>query len=383
MTWLDWIIVAFVALMALQGFRQGFIVGLLSFSGFALGALIGTRVGPLLLSQGSRSPYAPAFGLFGALLAGGILAVGLEGVGWRLRRFTLAIPGLPVADGLLGAVLSAAIGLGIVWIGAAVAAQAPGDTSLRIDIQRSAILRALNELLPPTGSLLNALSRLDPIPDVAGTVPSVAAPTPAIASAPRVHAAAASVVRVLGSACGLGIEGSGWVVRPGWVLTNAHVVAGESDTTVEVGGHPPNLAAHAIAFDPRNDLAVLSVPGLHAPVLPLDADPRSGVAGAVLGYPEDGPYRVRAARTGTTTTVLTQDAYGNGEVQRLITPLRGVVQPGNSGGPMVSAGGRVLTTVFASLSGGGPPAGYGVANSVVAQEVAHAGRPVSTGPCAE
>ena len=119
-------IVAFVAVMALFGFRRGFIVGVLSVGGFALGAFLGTRLGPLLLGKGSASPYAPAFGLIGALVAGAILAGGLEGVGWRLRR-TLIVPGLGVLDGALGALLSAAVGLGIVWIAAAVAVQAPGQ----------------------------------------------------------------------------------------------------------------------------------------------------------------------------------------------------------------------------------------------------------------
>src|SRR5437588_8917559 len=130
-------------MLAALGFRRGFIVGLLSIGGFALGAVLGTRLGPLLLPQGSTSPYAPAFGLFGALLAGGILATGLEGLGLRLRR-TLVIPGLGVLDGTLGALLSIVVALGIVWIAAAVAAQAPGDDTLRRDIQRSFILRTLN-----------------------------------------------------------------------------------------------------------------------------------------------------------------------------------------------------------------------------------------------
>src|SRR5581483_6518439 len=150
-TGLDWLIVAFAAVLAVLGFRQGFIVGALSFAGFLAGAFIGTRLGPLLLPQGSASPYAPAFGLVGALLAGAILASGLEGLGWRLRRSTLLVPGLGLLDGACGALLSAAVGLGIVWIVAAVAAQLPDQPHLRADIQRSAILRELNELLPPSG----------------------------------------------------------------------------------------------------------------------------------------------------------------------------------------------------------------------------------------
>ena len=127
MTGLDWIIVAFAAILAAFGFRRGFIVGVLSFVGFALGAFLGTRLAPLLLSQGSASPYAPAFGLFGALLAGGILASGAEGVGFRVRR-ALLLPGIGALDGLLGAALGIALALGVVWIVAAVVGQTPSET---------------------------------------------------------------------------------------------------------------------------------------------------------------------------------------------------------------------------------------------------------------
>ncbi len=238
MTQLDWLIVAFAAILALFGFRQGFIVGVLSFGGFILGAFLGTRVAALLLPQGSASPYAPAFGLFGALLGGAILAGGLESVGLRLRR-VLIVPGMGLLDGLLGAILGAAMALGIVWIVAAVAGQASGPSELRADIQRSAILRRLNQVLPPSGPILNALARLDPLPSITGPSPDVAAPEPAIAHAPGVRAASRSVVRVDGTACGLAIEGSGWVAATDLVVTNAHVVAGEQDTTVEVARPAP------------------------------------------------------------------------------------------------------------------------------------------------
>jgi S1-C subfamily serine protease len=384
-TQLDWIIVAFAGILAAFGFRRGFIVGVLSFGGFALGAFLGTRLGPLLLPRGSSSPYAPAFGLLGALFGGAVLASGLEGLGFKLRR-ALFLPGLGLLDGLLGAALGAALGLGIVWILAAVAAQTPGQTQLRADIQRSAILRELNHLLPPTGSILDALARLDPLPQLAGPSPDVAAPQPRIARTPDVRAASHSVVRVLGTACGLAIEGSGWVAQPGVVVTNAHVVAGEQDTTVEVGGSSPSLPAQAIVFDPRNDVAVLRISDLSVPALSLVQEPASGTAGAILGYPENGPFDVQPGRIGRTQTVLTQNAYGQGPVSRLLTPLRGLVRPSNSGGPLVDGAGHVLTTVFAGTVGGGPHGGYGVANATVAHELAAAdatglGGRVSTGPC--
>ncbi len=367
--------------MAVFGSRRGFIVGALSLVGFAIGAFIGTRLGPLLLGQGASSPYAPAFGLVGALLAGAILAGGLEGVGWRLRR-ALMLPGLGVLDGVFGAILAAAVGLGIVWIVAAVAVQAPGQTTLRADVQRSAILRHLNRLMPPSGPILNALARLDPLPSIAGPAPGVAPPLPAYARSPGVRLAEHSVVRVLGTACGLAIEGSGWVAAPEEVVTNAHVVAGEQDTTVEVGGEAPGEPAQAIAFDPTDDLAVLRVSGLGLPSLSLASEPSSGAAGAILGYPEDGPFAARAARIGQTQEVQTQNAYGEGPVTRLLTPLRGVVRPGNSGGPVVDPAGKVLATVFAGTTGGGPPGGYGVANATVSHVLAGAAAPVGTGPCA-
>jgi S1-C subfamily serine protease len=386
-TQLDWIIVAFATILALFGFRQGFIVGVLSFAGFAIGAFLGTRLGPLLLPQGSSSPYAPAFGLVGALLGGAILASGLEGLGFRLRR-TLILPGMGMLDGMLGAVFGAALALGIVWIVAAVAGQTPGQEQLRGDIQRSAILRRLNQVLPPSGSILNALARLDPLPSITGPSPDVAAPEPAIARSPGVKAASRSVVRVDGTACGLAIEGSGWVAAPDVVVTNAHVVAGEQDTTVEIAGRAPGLEAQPIAFDPTDDVAVLRVPGLDLPTLGFASNTASGTSGAILGYPENGPFDVQPGRIGHTQTVSTQNAYGQGPVSRVLTPLRGLVRPGNSGGAMVDLEGRVLTTIFAATVGGSQRGGYGVANSTVATVLgeaetrARASAEVSTGQCA-
>jgi S1-C subfamily serine protease len=385
-TQLDWLIVAFACILAIFGYRQGFIVGVLSFCGFALGALLGTRVAPLVLAKGAASPYAPALGLLGALFGGAVLASGLEGLGFRLRR-TLIIPGMGLLDGTLGAAFGAVLALAIVWIVAAVAGQTPGQSQLQADIQRSVILRRLNEVLPPSGPILNALARLDPIPSIDGPSPNVAAPEPAIAHAAGVHAAARSVVRVDGTACGLAIEGSGWVAEADTVVTNAHVVAGETDTTVEVGGESPTLPAVPIAFEPQRDLAVLRVPELNLPALSFAASTPAGTPGAILGYPENGPFDVQPGRIGQTQTVSTQNAYGQGPVSRLLTPLRGLVRPGNSGGPLVNVDGQVLTTVFAATVDSRVQGGYGVANesvlSVLREAAVHerAGEQVSTGPC--
>jgi hypothetical protein len=380
-TLVDWIIVAFTLLMAAWGYAQGLIVGALSLAGFVGGAILGSRLGPLLVHDGARSPYAPLFALGGAFLIGGVLASGLEVLGFRMRR--RLGPTLGVLDGIGGALLIACAGLVLCWIAGAVALQTPGARQLRRDIQRSTILSALNDKLPPSGVILNALARFDPFPQIAGPTPNVAAPTSGIARAPEVRAAGASVVKVLGTACGLGIEGSGWVARNGLVVTNAHVVAGESDTSVQVGGDGPRHDAQAVWFDPRNDLALLRVSDISGVrPLPMDVNAPAGTSAAIMGFPENGPFDVEPARLGPTSEARTQDAYGRGPVTRRITSLRGLVRSGNSGGPVVDGRGRVVTTVFASAVGRGKRSGFGVPDSVVRDALGHANGAVGTGPCA-
>lgn len=381
MTTLDWIIVAFTLLMAIWGYTQGLVVGALSLGGFIVGAFLGSRLAPLLLSGGSQSPYAPLVTLVVAVILGGVLATVLETLGFELRR--RMPPALGTIDGAAGAVLVACFGLALVWVGGAVALQTPGARHLRRDIQRSTILQALNGALPPSGPLLNALARFDPLPTVNGPPADVPAPNSRIARDPQVRAAGRSVVRVLGTACGLGVQGSGWVGGPGIVVTNAHVVAGETDTTVQPQGAGPRLQARAVYFDPHDDVAVLRVSGLSGvPALRMNGNASSGTSGAILGFPHDGPFDVEPARIGSTTEVLTQDAYGRGPVRRLITSFRGLVRSGNSGGPVVDGDGRVIATVFAASVGARRHTGFGVPDSVVSNALDRAHGPVSTGACA-
>jgi S1-C subfamily serine protease len=376
-TGIDWVILGAVVLLALFGWAQGFLAGILALAGFAAGAWLGTRVAPLVLEGGSESQWAPAFALIGALVAGGVLAASFEGVGARLRaRFSS--PAFATVDGALGAALTACVGLLVAWVLGAVALQAGPD--IRRDVQRSAILRQLNAILPPTGPLLNTLRGLDPFPRIDGPEARVPPPRAAIARDPEVVAARQSVVKILGTACGVGVEGSGWVAAPGVVVTNAHVVAGQDDTRVLPRGDEPGLDAQAIAFDPRNDLAILRVDGLEAPSLGLARDPDAGTSAAILGFPLNGPYDVRAGRLGETRDVVSQDAYGRGPVRREIVSLRGAVRSGNSGGPMVDGNGRVVTTIFAATTSG-PRGGYGVPNAIVRDALGGAGGAVDTGPC--
>ena len=379
MTVLDWAIVAFTIAFALWGYRQGLIVGVLTLFGFAAGALAGSRGGPLLLSEGSSSPYAPLFAAIGALLVGALVAVTVESLALGLRSRVIRGRVLRLADGAGGAALIAAVALGLIWVFGAVALHAPGTAQLRGDVQRSLILRRLNDLLPPSGPVLNALNRVNPAPSIVGPTTPLSPPDPAVAREPGVRRASHSVVRVLGTACGLGVEGSGWVAAPGLVVTNAHVVAGEEDTTVTTLDGA-SLAATPVHYDPGNDLALLRV---EAPLEPLAIapDPQPDTGGAVLGYPENGPYAVTAARIGDTTTVISEDSYGNGPIHRSIAFLRGAVRSGNSGGPLVDGQGRVMATVFAATTSG-PRGGFAIPDDVIEQALnKRLGFPVDTGPC--
>jgi hypothetical protein len=380
LTAVDWIIIAFTVLMAVWGFGQGLIAGGLALAGFAAGAFLGARLGPLLLAEGSHSPYAPLFALFGALLLGSLFASGLELIGFELRH---RLPEeLGVVDGVGGSVLLACLGLFLVWVAGAVALQTPGARELREPIQRSAILSRLNDVLPPSGAILNALARFDPFPTIRGPSANVPPPNSKIARDPEVRAAGRSVVKVLGTACGLGVQGSGWVAGRGLVVTNAHVVAGQDDTTVQLQGEGPSMDADAVWYDPRNDLAILRAPGLAgAPDLAINANAPPGTSAAVLGFPENDGYDVRPARLGQTATVITQDSYGRGPIQRAITSIRGLVRHGNSGGPVVDDSGRVVATIFAA-SVGRQRTGYGVPDSVVQRALGRVRGTVDTGPCA-
>jgi S1-C subfamily serine protease len=377
LTGIDWVIVGAVVLLGLFGWAQGFISGALALVGFAVGGWLGTRIAPLFLSGGRESAWAPAFALVGAIIAGGVLAAGFEGVGSRLRA-RLRSPAFATLDGALGAVLTGCVGLLVAWVLGAVALRAGPD--IRRDVQRSAILRQLNAVLPPTGPLLNTLRTLDPFPRIDGPDANVRAPQPGIARDPEVAAAGRSVVKVLGTACGVGVEGSGWVAADGLVVTNAHVVAGQDDTRVLLRGSEPGLDAQAVAFDPTNDIAILRVEGLNATPLEIERDPRSGTSAAILGFPLNGPYDVRPGRLGQTREVVTQDAYGRGPVRRRIASLRGIVRSGNSGGPMVDGDGRVVATIFAATTSG-PRGGYAVPNDIVRARLSSSGNAVDTGPC--
>ena len=374
----DWIAIAIVVLAAVGGFRRGLVLSTFSLVGLAVGAYIGSRLAPHVLHGGSGSKWTPAAALVGALVGAVLLQFGALVVGSFIRGGIRFTP-LRLLDSAGGLLLGGAIGVAIVWVAASVALLSPGQTGFRQEVQRSAIVKQLDSALPPR-TLLNLLARIDPFPSVIGpTAPSLP-PSKGVLRDQSIRQATTRVVKVLGTACGVGVEGSGWFAGRNLIVTAAHVVAGENDTKVQIPGELLTPPATLVLLDVHNDVAVLRVSGVDLKPLPL-ADPRSGAAVAILGYPLDGALTAAAGRMGRTATVLTQDALGNGPVARSITAVAGRVEHGDSGGPAVDTAGKVESMIFAARRGSS--SGYGVPPSIIRSDLAHAGtHRVQSGSCA-
>src|SRR5215203_2497616 len=378
---LDVFIVLFVVIVVLRGARTGFLAGVFSLVGVVVGASVGSRIAPSLMPEDGNPIYGAGITL------GGILAFAVRGevvartIGGSVRN-RLTGPTSEALDGLGGAALGFALSLVLVWAVGVFALQSQPLAGLHPAVQNSRILQSLNERMP-SGLLTRAVANLEPLPQIRGPEPEVAAPEGSILKDPDVRAASARTLRVTGLACGYGVEGSGWIAGQNLVVTNAHVVAGESATRVQVGGAGELLPAKVVVFDEKNDIAVLRVNGLGLTPLPLTA-PRPGEAAAVIGFPENGPLEVEPARTGATQRVISSDAYDRGPVKRVVTSFRVYVRPGNSGGPAVNANGQVVSTIFASRTDS-DNSGYGIPSRIVhryLQAAASRTIPVSTGGCA-
>ena len=331
MTVLDWGIVAFTLALAIWGYEQGLIVGAFTLTGFALGAFAGSRLAPALLSGGSHSPYAPLLAALGALMFGAAVAVSLEGLGVGVRARLIRGPTLHLADGAGGAVLIAAVALGLSWIFGAVALHAPGAGELRGDVQRSLILGHLNDLLPPSGPILNALNRVDPRPNVTGPPASVGPPSEGGRQRPprgegqrQRRQGARDRLRARRRGVGLdGGAGAGGDQRPCDRRRERHHGDRSRRDTVD---------ATPVHYEPINDLAVLRV-DLNLPALPMVRNPSPGTSAAVIGYPENGGLTIAPARFGETESVVSDDSYGRGPVTGQMSSIRGAIRSGNSRRP--------------------------------------------------
>ncbi len=389
---LDLILLVAMLCYAVGGFRNGALLGGLSFAGFfggaAAGAQLAKPLGRVLANGAAQVPVAIVCVLFFAML-GQLVAVWVAG---RLRSRVTWHPARRL-DQVIGAVFSVLAVLLVAWMVALPLAFAPFPT-LSAQVRRSVTIRAVDDTLPDSiRNLYSSLRRFvdrSGFPQVFGAlqptrIVDVPPADPALLKSASVAAVRASVlkVRAVALSCDRGIEGSGVVYAPERVLTNAHVVAGSNQVQVEAGR--ARLTAQVVVFDPGRDIAVLWVPGLtQRPVRLAKTPARSGQDAIVLGYPEDGPFDVRPARVRDRERISGRDIYGQLSVDRDIYTIRSVVRSGNSGGPLIATDGSILGIVFASALDSADTAFVLTADEIsdAARSGRTASRSVGTGACA-
>jgi S1-C subfamily serine protease len=354
----DGILILLMLVFAISGYRQGFVIGALSFGGFFSGVLIGLQVGPLIADRFTDSTARLAVSLV-AIFALAVLGQTLAGwLGTHVRRAMSSKP-LQRLDDAGGAVISLVAVLLVAWLIAVPLGSTPFQ-GLNKEMRSSAILRGINALMPDEAQALSSALRdtLDTsgFPDVFGGLTRTKAkqvdvPDPALRNSQIVQKARKSVLKVLGTApsCSRRIEGSGFVYAKERVMTNAHVVAGTREVSVEVDGRREK--GTVVVYDPERDLAVIHVPGLTAPIMPFLAKAAStGASAIVLGYPQDGPYDAQSARVRDLGRITGPDIYESGDVTREIYTIRSLVRSGNSGGPLITPSGQVLGVIFAAAA---------------------------------
>jgi S1-C subfamily serine protease len=384
---IDVVLIIVVALAAFRGLRVGAVSLVLSFGGFLGGLYLGARLASVTVhwahSQASRSAVALAT-MLGVAVLGGFVGRILGGLASdRVHRGMLGS-----ADSLVGVGVSVVASLLAVWLLASTLVNAP-LFGLDSAIDQSQIIRSLDRVLPAPPSVFSRIQNYltaEGFPDVFAQLAPASAGPVSLPGAPQlreaVTRAGASTVKIIGEGCGQIQEGSGFVVGPGLVVTNAHVIAGIRHPSVEAGD--ALLQTTVVSFDPSFDLAVLRVSGINEPALTLDPN-RSGrgVEAAVLGYPGGGPFSVAPAGIMAEFEAEGRDIYGQGLTLRDVYEIQAQVRPGNSGGPLVEPDGRVVGVVF-SRSTTNNDIGYALASPGVLSRVVRAEnlyRPVSTGPC--
>jgi S1-C subfamily serine protease len=375
---LDLVLVVAALLFAISGYRQGFVVGLLSFVGFLGGGVLGAKVAPRLAETEFLENLPRALvGLAVVVLAAGLGQLLATLVGGGLRR-RLVRDGARILDGAGGAVISVLGLLLVAWLIGRAVASSPYPT-LAAQVRGSVVIGAVDDVIPPSGrrffNSFRSLIDRNGFPEVFEDLrrapgENVDPPDPALAMSAVVQEVRPSVLKITGVAesCDKRIEGTGFVYAPGRVMTNAHVVAGVDEPLVEVGER--KLPARVVLFDPGRDVAVLAVAGLERPALSfVEDEAESGDDAIVVGYPQDGPFRADAARIAESQPARGPDIYQRNTVLREIYSLKGLVQPGNSGGPLIDTSGEVLGVIFAAAADD-PSIGY----ALTADEVASAAK---------
>jgi S1-C subfamily serine protease len=387
---LDWLLVVLVLAYALSGYWQGFITGAFATTGLLLGGLFGVWLAPVALGDVAPSLMVSLGALFIVILAASLGQAALQLAGARIRERITWQP-VRALDAAGGAALSALAVLLVAWaLGVAVSGSRIGSVTPLV--RDSAVLGKVDAALPDSASTV-----LQAFNDVVGTsffprylepfarerIVEVGPGPKRMLTDPDVVRVEPSVVKIRGTNdCGRGIEGTGFVYADNRLMTNAHVVAGVDDPEVEIDG--TTEPAEVVYYNPELDVAVLSVDTDNIDTLPFDLTAEAEVGVAILGYPQDGPFDIQPGRIRSEQRLRSPDIYGEGTVIREVFSVRGLVRPGNSGGPLVDSDGDVVGVVFAA-SVTDDETGYALTAEQV-EESAADGRAsnteVDTGDCA-
>jgi S1-C subfamily serine protease len=357
---LDVILIVVIAAFAVAGYRQGFIIGVLSLVGFLAGVSAGAYIAPGISRTLAKSATWQAFL---AILVVFIMAViGMtiaSGIGVALRSRVIGRPAT-VIDSVGGATVNVLAVVVVAWLIGSFVGNSAAFPVVARQVRDSAVLRTVDRVMPSSVYYLPFFPQLrtmlsngvySQVFGAFGAESSIAlpAPDPSVTTSPALTRDEPSIVKVTGDAtsCSQQIEGSGFVISPHHVLTNAHVVAGvNQDLVVWAGG--VQYSARVVLYDPETDLAVLYVPDWTARPLLFAGQAADGTSAAVAGYPENEPLQVVAARVGAAFSALGPDIYQTASVKRQMYAVRAQILPGNSGGPLLSTGGQVYGVVFAA-----------------------------------
>jgi S1-C subfamily serine protease len=393
---LDLILLVLVAAFAVAGWRQGFIIGILSLAGFIGGAALGAVIAPGISRAIAHTASAQAIVAITVVFMSAVLGMLVaSGIGVAVRSRVTGGPAT-FLDSVGGAIVNVVSVLLVAWLLGSIVAGARFPSVFR-QVNNSVVLRTVDRLMPravdsltlfpPLRGLISGSGLYSPVFSAlgAGETPALPAANPDVLDSSARAYILRSVVKIQGVApsCSLRIEGSGFVISPDHVLTNAHVVAGVTSGQVVYTRTGQRYNASVVFYDPRTDIAVLDVPGLQAPSLQF-AGPAPYEANAIVaGYPLNHPLTMRAARVGASINAYGLDIYESAYVTRQIYPLKVLVQPGNSGGPLVAPDGEVYGVVFAASTDEND-VGYALTAAQVASDV-RAGEvdttPVSTEGC--
>ncbi|WP_072690175.1 MarP family serine protease [Rhodococcus marinonascens] len=352
--WIDVAIVLIAFVAATSGWRQGAVASVLAFVGVVLGAVAGILIAPLVLEHVEEG--------VGRLLVGIALIVVLVIIGevagmvlGRAARGSMHSPAARSVDSAVGAGVQAVAVFIAAWL-LAIPITSSSQPQVSAAVRGSSVLEAVDNIAPgwmrQLPSEFTALLDTSGLPDVIGPfgrtpITNVDPPDASVLASPVASSLQSSVLRIRGVApsCQRALEGSGFVVAPERVMTNAHVVAGTAGILVDTPNGP--LDAEVVLFDPSADIAILAVPGLDSPVLTFAPEPATtGENALVLGYPGGGPYTASAVRVREVLDLNGPDIYRTATVEREVFTVRGSIRQGNSGGPLVDSGGQVLGVVF-------------------------------------